>query len=216
MTAHWKMQRWSMFQFQSSVLLKYPIVVLIILLISVSPQVFAQENLDGLLNETNGVLIEQQKIILEVGRDPDIRVKHVIETGFWIQDRPRIIEVLPGAHSNLSVVDEDGYEMNHFYDAETFEESKYVILNQKLSNYDLIVEYDLDGFMELKNNLWGKEIKFPFDVVIMVDDDIDLVFANSRPIDVTDAKGINCVGCFLSAFEFFEHNESFYPLFFHV
>ena len=29
----------------------------------------------------------------------------------------------------------------------------------------------------------------------MIDDGIELIFANSRPIDVSDANGINCIGC---------------------
>ena len=29
----------------------------------------------------------------------------------------------------------------------------------------------------------------------MIEDDIELIFANSRPIDVSDANGINCIGC---------------------
>jgi len=189
MTAHWKMQRWSMFQFQSSVLLKYPIVVLIILLISVSPQVFAEDI------EDLGLLVEQQKIILEVGKHSNVNVKHVIETGKWNPDRPRIIEILPGVHSNLSVADEDGDLLSFSYDKETFAESKYIVLEQKAGCCDLIAEYDLQNFMELKNDLWSKELKYNFDVIVMIEEDVELIFANSRPVDVSDAKGINCIGC---------------------
>ena len=58
----------------------------------------------------------------------------------WNADRPRLIEILPGTHSNLSVTDEDGDKLSFSYDKETFGESKFIILNQKLGNYDLIVE----------------------------------------------------------------------------
>ena len=187
---------------------KLSLIVFTVLIISFTPQVFAQEELDTLLKETNGVFVEQQKIILEVGRQSDIKVKHVIETGNWSSDRPRIIEILSGPHSNISVVDEDGDRLNFSYDGPTFEESKYIILNQKLGNYDLIAEYDLEDFMELRNNLWNKEIKFAHDVMIMIDDDIDLVFVNSRPVDVTSVKGMNCVGCFLNEFAYFVDNSS--------
>ena len=198
-----------MFQFQSKILKQKLLLILFtVLLVSFSPQVFAQERLDALLQETNGVLIEQQKIIFEVGRHPDVRVKHLIETGVWSFDRPRIIEILPGMHSDVAVVDEDGYELNFSYDGETFEESKYIILNQKNGNYDLYAEYNLKDFMELNNNLWNKEIKFPHDVMIMIDEDIDLVFVNSRPVDVTSVKGMNCVGCFLNEFAYFVDNSS--------
>ena len=170
-------------------------IIFSVVLISISPQVFAEEDLDSLLAEKNGVLIEQQQIIFEVGKYSEVRVKHIIETGAWNVDRPRIIEILPGAHSNLSVVDEDGDKLNFTYEEETFEDSKYIILNQKNGNYDLIAEYSLDNFMELKDGLWAKEMKFGWDVTVMIEDDIELIFANSRPVDVSEAKGINCIGC---------------------
>ena len=180
-----------------------------VLVVSITPQIFAQNDLDMLIEEENWVLIEQQKIILEVGKHSDIHVKHVIETGMWDSDvnSPRIIEILPGEQKNLSVTDEDGDRMSFAYDKETFEESKYIILNQKLGDYDLIVEYDLGEFFELKNGLWNKQIIFPFDVILMIDDEIDLFFANSRPVDVSDAKGINCIGCNLLV-EFYDDEKS--------
>ena len=176
------------------------------MLVSISPQIFAEEDLDVLLKEKNGVLIEQQQIIFEVGKHSDAHVKHVIETGAWGSDRPRIIEILPGMHSNLTVADEDGDRLGFSYDAETFEKSKFIILNQKLGDYDLIVEYDLDNFMKLEDGLWKKDIFFQSDVIIMVEDDIELIFVNSRPIDVSDAKGINCIGCQLTL-EYFKNDE---------
>ena len=182
---------------------KFLFIIFSIVLISISPQVFAQDDLDALLAEKNGLLVEQQKIILEVGKYSDVQVKHVIEAGGWNMDRPRIIEIIPGSHSNLTVVDEDGDRLNFSHDAETFEDSKYIILNQKLGNYDLIAKYTLDDFMELKDGLWTKELKFGNDVTVMIEDDIGLIFANSRPIDVSDAKGINCIGCFMTL-EYFD------------
>ena len=80
-------------------------IIFSIVLISISPQVFANDELDALLAEKNAVLIEQQQIIFEVGKYSDIQVKHVIETGVWSENRPRVIEILSGAHSNLTVVD---------------------------------------------------------------------------------------------------------------
>ena len=185
---------------------KFLIIIFSIVIISFTPQVFAEGELDALLAEKNGVLIEQQSIVFEVGKQSDVRVKHVIEAGEWNSDRPRIIEILPGAQSNLSVVDEDGDRLGFSYDKETFEESNFIILNQKLGGYDLIVEYDLENFMELKNGLWKMEILFPFDVTVMVEEEMELIFINSRPIDVSDAKGINCIGCGMS-FEFFENDQ---------
>ena len=66
-------------------------IIFSIVLISITPQVFAEEDLDTLLAEKNAVLIEQQQIIFEVGRYSDIQIKHVIETGAWSENRPRVI-----------------------------------------------------------------------------------------------------------------------------
>ena len=193
-----KMQKCSKFQLQSKILEKKILFIIFsIVLVSISPQVYAQENL--------GLLIEQQKIIFEVGKHSDVHVKHVIETGAWNADRPRLIEIFPGVHSNLTVTDEDGDRLNFSYDKETFEESKFIILNQKLGNYDLIAEYDLDNFMKLEDGLWQKDMQYTFDILVMVEDDIELIFVNSRPIDVGDAKGINCIGCGMTL-EYF-HDE---------
>jgi len=198
------MQKCSKFQFQSKILeKKFLFIIFSIVLVSILPQVFAEDDLDTLLAEKNAVLIEQQLIIFEVGKHADIQVKHVIETGAWDINRPRVIEVFPGAHSDLTVVDEDGDRLNFSYEGETFEESKYIILNQKLGNYDLIAEYSLDNFMELKNGLWAKELVLGNDVTVMVEDDIELIFVNSRPIDVSEAKGINCIGCSMNL-EYFD------------
>ena len=200
MTVLMKMQRCSKFQYQSKVLEKKILFLIFsIALISIGPQVYGQEDL--------GLLVEQQKIIFEVGKHSNVHVKHIIETGGWNADSPRLIEILPGTHSSLTVTDEDGHKMSSSYDEETFEESKFIILNQKLGNYDLIVEYDLDNFMKLEDGLWKKEFLFLFDVLIMFEEDIELIFANSRPIDVSDAKGINCIGCGLTL-EYFDNEKS--------
>ena len=96
--------------------------------------VFAQEKPDGWLNEEGrkkmmetGVVIEQHqmKIIFEVGKSSSIHVKHVIEQGGW-NDRPRIIEILPGPHTNLSVTDDEGDRLAFSFDGDTFEESDHI------------------------------------------------------------------------------------------
>ena len=197
MIAHYKMQKWSKFQFQSRILKKIIFLLLFVVLVSIPPMTYAQEDL--------GLLIEQQTIIFEVGRHSSVHVKHVIETGKWNEDRPRIIEILPGVHSNLRVADEDGDRLGHSFDGETFEKSEYIILKQKLGNYDLIAEYDIENFMELENGKWTRDLQYNFDVLVMLEDDIELIFVNSRPVDTIDSKGINCIGCNL-VLEYFDTN----------
>ena len=55
-------------------------IIFSIVLIAISPQVFAENDLDTLLAEKNAVLIEQQQIVFEVGKYSEIRVKYIIES----------------------------------------------------------------------------------------------------------------------------------------
>ena len=162
-------------------------VVCLIGLITIPSQVFAQDDL--------GTIIEGEEIVLEVGKKSSVHVKHIVKIGAWGEDAPRLIEILEGPHSNLTVTDDEGDRLDYAYDGNTFEESKYVILKQKLASYDVVVEYDLEEFIERDDNKWTKKIVSIHDIVVMFDDEIDLVVINSRPIDISNAKGINCIGC---------------------
>ena len=42
----------------------------------------------------------------------------------------------------------------------------------------------------------------------MLEDDVEFIFTNSRPVDVSDAKGINCIGCGLTL-EYFDDEKRF-------
>lgn len=141
-------------------------------------------------------IIETNEFVFVITRNADVHVKHVINQGTWGFETPKLIKTLPGEHSNLRVWDEDQDPLAKGFVGQTFEESEYVIAGQKPSlRWDLLVEYDLKNFLEFKDGMWKKEINFPQDVILFFDDEIDLVFVNSRPIDLSKANGINCFGC---------------------
>ena len=213
------MQRWSKFQFQSKILNKivFAIVFTIIILFPMNSQVFGQSNEQIEISEYYeyeefesgfGEVIQTNKIIFEIGKDTTVHVKHVIIGSAWDAGDPKLIKTLPGKHSNLQVTDEDGdYLRPSGFVGDTFEESEYIIAGQKPHKaYDLVAEYDLENFLELEDGLWWKHFTFPHDVEIFIDDDIEIIFANSRPVNVVDAKGINCMGCDIKI-EFFDNPE---------
>ncbi len=151
---------------------------------------------------------QTDKIVFEIGKDTTVHVKHIIIGDTWHPHEPKVIKMLPGKHSNLQVVDEDGdYLRPMGFVGETFEEAEYIIAGQKAhAGYDLVAEYDLENFLELNNGLWTKKFDFPHDVMIYVDDEVEIIFANSRPVDVSDAEGVNCMGCNI-LIEFFDNSE---------
>ena len=169
--------------------------IISVVLVSTQPIVFGEIN-ELKTNQRNleiGQIIQSDRIILEIEKSEKIHVKHFIEFGSW--DTNKSIKILSGEHSNLKVADEDGDNIGHGISGETFADSEYVVMKQKLGCCDVVIEYDLENFMILKDDLWFKEIGFPHDVEIVFSDDIELIFVNSRAVDISDAKGINCIGC---------------------
>ena len=191
----------------------------VLLLFSVSSQVYADESNEQIdiskfyeLDSFNSGFAEVRqtdKIIFEIGKDTTVHVKHIIVGDTWQPHEPKVIKMLPGKHSNLQVTDEDGdYLRPMGFVGETFEEAEYIIAGQKAhAGYDLVAEYDLENFLELNDGLWTKNFDFPHDVMIHVDDEVEIIFANSRPVDVSGAEGVNCMGCNI-LIEFFDNTES--------
>ena len=191
----------------------------ILLVFSINSQVYGESNeridiskyldKDGNAFESDFAEVRQtDKIVFEIGKDTTVHVKHIIIGDTWQPNEPKVIKMLPGKHSNLQVVDEDGDYLRPIgFVGETFEESEYIIAGQKAhAGYDLVAEYDLENFLELNDGLWTKFFDFPHDVMIHVDDEVELIFANSRPVDISDAGGVNCMGCNI-LIEFFDNPE---------
>ena len=214
------MQKCSKFQFQSRVLDKKILVTIftVLLLFSVSSQVYADESNEQIdiskfyefdsFNSGFAEVRQTDKIIFEIGKDTTVHVKHIIIGDPWQPHEPKVIKMLPGKHSNLQVTDEDGdYLRPMGFVGETFEEAEYIIAGQKaLAGYDLVAEYDLENFLELNNGLWTKNFDFPHDVIIHVDDEVEMILVNTRPVDISDAEGVNCMGCNI-LIEFFDNPE---------
>ena len=173
-------------------------------------QHFSIEEKKNRIGNIQEITKDQHRLILEVGKSTDIKIKHVIESGSWQNHNPKKIEIFSENYTNLKVYDDDGDSYPHTWEDETFEKSQYVVLQSKLPKYDLIVEYEIKEFLELDNRIWKKELSFDRDVEIIFPEGIETVFVNSRPIDISVSDGINCVGC-NATIEFFDealHGEA--------
>ena len=183
--------------------------IISVVLVSTQPIVFGDtEKLrDEQKNLEIGQLISSDNIIFEITKDEKIHVKHVIKFGEWTGTHKHI-ELIDGKRTNLKVADEDGDLYGYGINGNSFEESQYVILKQKLAAYDLIVEYDLEDYMILEDNLWSKKINYPFDIQMNFENGIEIVFVNDRPIELSKVKGINCIGCNMML-DFFNDKQIF-------
>ena len=166
-------------------------------------QHFSIEDKKNRIVEIQEITNEQHRLMFEVGKSTDIKIKHIIESGSWQNNNPKKIKIFSENYSNLKVYDDEGDSYPHSWEDETFEKSQYVVLQSKLPQYDLIVEYEIKEFLGLDNRIWKKQLSSERDVEIVFSDEIETVFVNSRPIDISVADGINCVSC-NALIEFFD------------
>ncbi len=221
------MQKCSKYQSQSKILKQKEIFLIILAGIIIIPsQIFAEEETNDnnsersisdyqqfsleerkqRLNEIINVPLEEQKIRFEITNERDVKVMHIIGSGEWDANNPRMIEIFAGNHLNVDVTDWDNDTYPFFWEDETFEKSKYVILQQKLRGYDLLVKYEIENFFELNDGLLSKNIILPEEIEFIFDKEIKMIYVNSRPIDITNTNGINCIGCNMKL-EFFKDDK---------
>jgi len=160
-------------------LLKIVLVLMIISLISITPQAFAQVSF--------GTPAEHVSIRVTIEENGDVSVVHVVKKS----NKNVQVEMLPGTIKNLQVVDGARNEIQHAVAGQS-------IITLFPTEVNFGVEYDLKDVLILKDGVWtwdflytgsknGVEFYFP--------DEVDLVFANDRPVRIASAEGMRCHGC---------------------
>ena len=181
--------------------MKSPIGILsLIIILSIIPFAFADVPFDQ---------VAQQDIKIYVGNDG--RNAHVIHDIRDFEGTAKV-EFLDG-HSNLSVpcILSCPYELDNA--EQNFEASKYMVFKQYPAFHtDLTIEYDLENVLKLNDGLWKWNFSDDSNPGFYFDDDIDMIFINSAPIDISQAPGIKCLGsggdsCEI-ILEFFDKDET--------
>ena len=160
-------------------LLKVVLVLMIISIISITPQAFAQISF--------GAPAEHVSIRVTIEENGDVRVVHVVKKS----NENVQVKMLPGTIENLQVVDGAGNEIQHAVGGHSV-----ITLFPPKVNFG--VEYDLKDVLILKDGVWtwdflytesknGVEFYFP--------DEFDLIFVNDRPVRIVNAEGMRCHGC---------------------
>jgi len=160
-------------------LLKVVLILMIISIISITPQAFAQISF--------GTPAEHVSIRVTIEENGDVRVVHVVKKS----DENVQVKMLSGTIENLQVVDGAGNEIQHAM-------SGHNIITLFPPKVNFGVEYDLKDVLILKNGVWtwdflytesknGVEFYFP--------DEFDLIFVNDRPVRIVNAEGMRCHGC---------------------
>lgn len=152
--------------------------LVIILLVFTIPTSFAQEI--SLAEEA-----EQKSITIEISEDGKVHVIHVVKS----LKIPKQAELIDGTKLNLLVHNEEGEEKQH----------AVVGANDAIlvfpSSEDVIIEYDLENGLKLKDNVWTWKFFYPESTSFIFPDKVDLVFANERAVYLGDREGMMCHGC---------------------
>ena len=129
----------------------------------------------------------QKLVKITLGNQGEVHVLHEIKESREVIQ----VNVIEGTLSNLKVQDEDGNEVEY---ATTGLESITGITIFS-SEEDVIIEYDLDDVLFLKDGIWTWDLLYLESTTIIFPEGVDLVFINERPVLLQGVKGITCHGC---------------------
>ncbi len=127
-----------------------------------------------------------QTLEISISEDGDVHVIHHVDKSSSIQQ----VEYVSGKHSNLKITDVEGKEPQYaFVGAENESITLFPTLN------DVIIEYDLDNALQHENGKWKWDFRYIATTTFVFPENLDLVFANKRPVNIDDVKGMRCHGC---------------------
>ena len=136
---------------------------------------------------TIGEPATQKAIVVTITEQGEVHVSHKV------QESNKIVHVdtIPGTVSNLEVVDVNGDTVE--FGTSGIESISGITIFS--SDDDIIIEYDLDDALFLNGNLWTWDLLYLQTTTIILPESLDLVYVNSNPVMLHDAKGITCHGC---------------------
>ncbi|AFS81699.1 hypothetical protein NKOR_09250 [Candidatus Nitrosopumilus koreensis AR1] len=152
------------------------VILVIISLISVIPTSYAQVSVaDKAIQE----LVE-----VRIDSDGSVQVIHVIKSA----TEPRQVDLIPGTVSNILVTNEQGEEKQFG----EIGNSSVLIMP---SNEDSILQYQLEDVISEIESIWTWNFLYLESTNFILPQEVDLLFANERPVYLDEKKGITCHGC---------------------
>lgn len=161
-------------------MLKIILILAIFSIIFVTPQAFSQISI--------GVPANHVSIKVTIDENGDVHVVHLVKK----DDKQVQVKLLPGKVENLQVVDGAGKEIQH---AVSGDNSVITLFPPKV-NFE--VEYDLKDALTFNEGIWSWDFLYTESITgveFYLPENVDLIFANERPIRIVEAEGLRCHGC---------------------
>lgn len=150
---------------------------IILLFIIVIPTVYAQVSI--------GEEAKQKTVDVIINESNQIHVKHVVIAS----NSPKQIQLIDGTITNLKVMDVEGNEKQFG----SIGDNDGIIIFPSQKN--IVVEYDLEDVLFLKNNVWTLDFRYLQTTNFMFPKEVELVYANNKPVHLGEKNGIACHGC---------------------
>ncbi len=150
---------------------------IILLFIIIIPTVYAQVSI--------GEEAKQKTVDVIINESNQIHVKHVVIAS----NSPKQIQLIGGTIDNLKVTDVEGNEKQFG----TIGDDEGIIIFPSQKN--IVVEYDLDDVLFLKDNVWTLDLRYLQTTNFMFPKEVELVFVNNKPVHLGAKNGIACHGC---------------------
>lgn len=152
------------------------VILVIISLVSVIPVSYAQVTISD--------PAEQKLVEVRINSDGSVHVIHVIDSA----KTPRQVDLISGTVSDILVTDEQGDEKQF---AEIGNNSVLIMP----SNEDSILQYQLEDVISEIEGMQTWNFLYLESTNFILPQEVDLLFANERPVYLDDKKGIACHGC---------------------
>jgi len=151
--------------------------LVVLALISIIPIANAQISI--------GASAIQKSVEVIINLEGNVHVKHIVHSS----NLPKDLELIYGTVSNISVTDEQGKELLF-----TTNNDNSVVLIQP-SNEKSTIEYDLEHALVQIDNVWTWDFRYLETTSFILPEEVNVIFANERPVLLDEKKGIACHGC---------------------
>jgi len=157
---------------------KIIVAIVVVILITLIPQVVAQQISIG--------EPARQTLEISINEEGDVHVIHNVDNS----NKVKQVKFVTGTLSNLKIIDVEGNEPQY---AIVGGESGSITLFP--TREDVIIEYDLDNVLQQENGKWKWDFLYLTSTVFIFPEDVDLIFVNKRPVKIDDLRGMKCHGC---------------------
>lgn len=136
---------------------------------------------------TLGDPADQKLVKITIDKQGNVHVLHEIRA-----NRNAVqVNTIDGTLSNLKVNDIKGNDVE--YGTSGLESTTGITIFSSANN--VIIEYDLDDVLFEKDGMWSWDFLYLQTTTFILPEGLDLVYVNSTPVMLQDAKGITCHGC---------------------